>query len=372
MNDALAAILAHPEAAGRQHKAAGGIVLGTLGAAAPAEVIRAAGTLPVRLRGDAASGTAQADEWMEPVQEGALRTIFQRLISGDYDWLDALIVPRSSEQLLQFYHLAEHVRQARPDTPLPQIYLFNLLQTPKPRSTRFDRAEIAHLRQMLATLTGRPVTDDAIRAEVRKANAMRRQITALSSARRQGGPAVSGSDVLALSVAGQVMPTDEATALIKQAHDWIRPRTGPQILLWGSSLDNTCLTQTVEDAGAPIVAEDHDWGERVWHHEVAKTDDPIDGLVEHYQYHAPTPRLAVEAEDARFEALLDEVRPNGVILALEANDDTIGWDVPRRVQAAKARGIPSLTLTRLSFFEQSPDTTERVNMFIRSLEETTQ
>ncbi len=367
----LDALAADPEAEARRHAAAGGRVVGVLGGAAPVELIEAADAFPLRLRGDPAGPTDAADAWMEPVQEGALRSIFNQLLTGGLDWLDLIVVPRSSEQLVQFYHLAEHVRAEEPDLAMPPLHLVNLLQTPEARSTRFNRREMERLAEALGSLTGTRPDRIRLREAIQWRNTLRHLASEVSSARRSADRSVSGQDAALLFLAGQVRPAPQAAEMFGRAGDLAASRSGPRLLLSGSGQENPGLVRLIEEAGARVVAEDHDWGERLYDHEVEEAPDPLDGLVRHYQCHAPTPRLPVGVTEARFTALLDAARPDGVVFALEENDDTLGWDIPRRLDLLKDRGIPALVLLRLSFFREDPETASKLVTFLEPLKEAT-
>jgi len=350
-------LISDPEAPALRHKQAGGRVVGYLGGTVPVEAITAAGLFPMRLRGQPGLATEAADRYMEPVREGYLRSILARLLAGHFDFLDLVVMPRSSEGLLQFYHLVEHIRAERPDLDLPPFHLFDLLQTPFDYTARYVRARLAELVDCLAALAGRAVGEAALRHAIARHNTARKLFGAFTERRRERGSGISGVDALAVAAAGQLCEVDTFTDLLGRLQDW-RPEGPPlpRLMVKGMPQENPAFYRAVERAGARIVADDHDWGERLYDHLVGRdssqNDDPLDALTTHCQHHLPGPRVLPQAaDDARFIAMVETAAVDGVIFCLEAHDDTLGWDYPAQRRMLSERGVPHLLITGRSFFD---------------------
>lgn len=329
----LDAIFEDPEAEARAHKARGGTVVGYLGATVPVELIAAAGAFPVRLRGGPDVPTPRADRFMEPVREASLRRIFDRLLAGAYDDFDLIVIPRASEGLLQLYYLAEHVRAAEPGFSLPRLYLLDLLQTPFPYTTRYNRDRLAEFRDVLSGL-GTWIDAEAIVEATTRYNAARTLFRCLA-------PGLSGSTRLKLVSAGQVLAVEAFTALMQEMTPGESVANAPSVALGGSPHESPALYSLLEQRGISIAGEDHDWGGRLYAHDVAIGEDPLGDLAAHYQVHGLGPR---QMQPEPPEWLPNGQAIDGTIFYFEENDDTLGWDYPGHRDRLTASGIPSLLL----------------------------
>jgi len=363
-----AEVYADPEIAARFGKSAGRKVVGVLGGTVPVELITAAGAMPMRLRGDPALPTTAADVYMEPVHEGHLRSILERLLAGHFNYLDLIVIPRSSEGLLQFYYLVEHIRATNPSVRIPPFYLFDLLQTPFEYTTRYVRARIEELAQRLAGLTGNAVGADAIREAVARHNRARRLFQKFTARRR--GSNIPGVEALKAAIAGQVLDVDAFAHLLEENLNSPAPEDSrlPRLMVKGSPHEHVRFYETVERLGSRVVAEDHDWGERLYDHLIEEDVEPIDALARHYQHHAVSVRQLPQAEqDARFLATTVEAKVDGVIFYLEENDDTLGWDYPRQKRLLDEQNVPSLLLTGEPYFGEVEETSKKVSDFLAEL-----
>ncbi|MGV3650232.1 MAG: 2-hydroxyacyl-CoA dehydratase subunit D [Devosia sp.] len=367
--DVFAQIYADREADARRFHAEGGKVIGVLGATAPTELITAAGMFPLRLVGDPARGTTRSDAYMEPVREGYLRAILEKLLAGDYGFLDLIVVPRSSEGLLQFYYLVEHIRTSEPELRLPALHLFDLLQTPFDYTARYVRARMEELRARLGEIAGAPIHDKAIADAIARHDGTRKGFGNVVAKRRATPPTMAGTTALRLAGCGQSLPVDRFATLIAEAetHDeTIAP--GPRLMIKGSPHEHADFYRMVEATGATIVADDHDWGEALYETPVGDSGDPMQALVAHCMTHRPSPRrLPQEAVDAEFIARVRDAAVDGVIFALEAHDDTLGWDYPAQKRALDAIGVASILLTGQSYWSIDDQTATAVANFVREL-----
>ena len=97
--------------AARAFRTAGGRVVGTLSAHVPQELILAAGMFPVLLWPDFSAETPTGDRYMEPFFDGPIRSLFERMLTGAYDFADLVVVPRAHEGLLQLHYFIEEARR---------------------------------------------------------------------------------------------------------------------------------------------------------------------------------------------------------------------------------------------------------------------
>jgi benzoyl-CoA reductase/2-hydroxyglutaryl-CoA dehydratase subunit BcrC/BadD/HgdB len=362
-------LYADREAAARRWHDEGGKVIGVLGATVPVELITAAGLFPLRLVGDPDRSTALSDQYVEPVREGHLRAILEKLLAGDYDFLDLIIVPRSSEGLLQFYYLVEYIRTSEPERKLPPLHLFDLLQTPFDYTRRYVAARMEELRSRLAEIAGTSISDAEITAAIDKHDRARTLFARVDERRSANPPQLSGTTLLALAGCGQTLPVEDFTALLETCNTVDEnPGTGPRLMVKGSAHEHSDFYRMVEATGATIVADDHDWGQGLYGPGVGTVEQPIPALVDHCMQHRPSPRrLPQETVDAEFLQRVRSRSVTGVIFAFEAHDDTLGWDYPAQKKALDAIGIPSILLIGQSYWQIDDATVAAVGNFVREL-----
>ena len=116
------------DAAARAFKAAGGKVIGYVGPTVPAELIAAAGAFPLRLAGEAGA-TPLADRYMEELFDPVVRAVFETALAGRYDFLDAIVLARTSDSAQRLYYYLCEVRRLG-EAQVPEPLLYDLLHTP--------------------------------------------------------------------------------------------------------------------------------------------------------------------------------------------------------------------------------------------------
>ncbi len=136
----------------------------------PTELIAAAGLFPVRLTGDPSETTEIGDRYMEEFHDGNIRSIFDRMLRGHFDFCNLIVVPRTSESFLQLYYYLMEARRWEPSRKFPELYLFDLLQAPGETVARYDRGRLEDLRRTLDLVAGRAMSDANIRTAVASAN----------------------------------------------------------------------------------------------------------------------------------------------------------------------------------------------------------
>ena len=367
----------NPERAAREHKSNNGKVVGYLSNNVPVELIVAAGLFPVEIKGDPNKGTEAGDIYMEPFHDGHIRSIFSRALAGDFDFLDLLVIPRSSEGYLQLYYYLLEAKKWQPELRLPEIHLFDLLQTPFWISGRYDRKQIDSLKNKLTEIAAAPLGPDDVRRGIEAVNASRARLERINSLRREFPPRISGTDMLRLIRTSGFLDRFKYNALLdtvlenSQAAPGI---PGPRLMVKGTQHDSTEFYELLEGLGAVVVADDHFSGERSFEHPVeTHHDTDLEALTRKYQQFSASPRSYPQSDqDARFMQIAKEAAVDAVIFYLEENDDTFGWDYPGQKRLLDEAGIPSLYLKYQPYF--SPDhqaQRNEVTKFLRQIESAT-
>jgi benzoyl-CoA reductase/2-hydroxyglutaryl-CoA dehydratase subunit BcrC/BadD/HgdB len=341
------------EGEARRRHEAGYKVVGYFSNNVPEELILATGMFPVQLTGDPRDATEIADIYLDEVFDGSIKSIFNRLFTGRFDFIDLLIVPRTSEAFLQLYYFVEEVRRWEPDRRVPELYLFDFLQTPFYLTNQWDRSRLSLLRSRLERLAGAPIAEGALRQAIATVNQDRRLLQQAASLWRGPTPRLSGVDALAVIGSGWFMDRAEHAELLRSIIDGgssLPSREGPRVMIKGSPHDNSDFYRLVEETGATIVASDHVFGDPTFAAPIDEDGDPMDALTGYYQLASPSIRSYPQSrQDERFMALVETASVEGVVFYHDEYDDTLGWDYPEQKRLLDARGTPSLFLKRQSY-----------------------
>ncbi|MBI1621229.1 2-hydroxyacyl-CoA dehydratase family protein [Aquamicrobium zhengzhouense] len=332
----------NPEGTARKMHADGCKVVGFLGATVPVELIAASGAYPFRLKGSAPGvdygATDLSDTLMEPVRETYLRQLFDRMLKGDLEWIDLLVIPRTSEGLLQLYYLIDYARSLDIGQRMPRVYLLDLLQTQHDYSIRYNRKVLSDFAERLGEITGTLPDEAAITLEIAATNETRRAFRDLCTSGK-----LTGIQRLKLSAFGQHEPRAEFKALIGEFQKAEPKAVSKAIALSGSTQENAAVYDAFAAHGVDIAIEDHDWGAAIYEHDASLEDDPIAALEARYRVHGLSlrqfvrrqPELGVDGKPTQISA---------VAFFFEENDDTLGWEYPDEKTRLERVNLKSIVL----------------------------
>jgi benzoyl-CoA reductase/2-hydroxyglutaryl-CoA dehydratase subunit BcrC/BadD/HgdB len=337
----------NPTAQAMEVHRAGLPVVGITSNTVPWELIRGAGFFPLVIR-PARRATPLADEFMEEnVFALRMRSLFDGILSGEWDFLRAVIIPRTSEQEYKlFLYLREVVRENSCEG-MPPVFLYDLLHSRSTESHAYGVDRTQNLRRQLEEMGGRPIGAKELSDAVAGSNAARASVRRLLRL-RQDAPRVSGAE--ALSLIGPYWSMDraeyatlatEATEILEQR----KPISGPRLMIKGASLDHRALHIAIEAHGAIVVAEDDWWGTRSAGADIVINEDPMKAIFESYYLDAPSPRVfPPEASDQWFKSSTARGAVDGVIFYFPPEDYVAGWDYPRHKKWLDEIGIRSVVV----------------------------
>jgi benzoyl-CoA reductase/2-hydroxyglutaryl-CoA dehydratase subunit BcrC/BadD/HgdB len=335
----------HPLEAARNHKRAGGKVVGYVSTAVPSELIAAAGAMPVLIRGDAHRSTALADQWMEEQFDPMARSIFDMALAGELQFLDLLIVPRVADSFMRLYLYLREVERLGLCKQLPKLRQFDLLQSQSSTSFDYNLARMTELRERLQEVSSTTIDTVGLRAAIREANENRAALRTLLTKRSAGS--ISGSDVLRAIGARYEMPVAQHTQLLREPDaqhvGTMRAAGGIRIVVAGNAQDNSVLYEYLEAQGMSVVGDYHWMGDNCCQHDIEESGDPINALTSHYQTYSLSSRRYPHASD-ELVAVCKRNRAQGVVFFLFAAEEALSWDVPNQSQALEQAGIATVVL----------------------------
>ena len=225
----------------------------------PRELIHAAGMLPVGILGGGDSlEVIQGDAYYQSYICRIPRSTIELALTGRYDLLDGFIFPsicdviRNLSGMWKVLFPQKYVRYL----DVPQNYQDEVGGT-------FYVQEMQILREDLAELAGRPITDADLNASIRVYNdnrAAMRELYAYRAAKPWQAPT---SEVYLVQRAGMVLPVEEHTPLVREyirAAELIqRPkRDNARVVINGSFCEQPPLSliKSIEMAGCYVVDDD--------------------------------------------------------------------------------------------------------------------
>lgn len=364
MNEALnrfRRVCAAPEETAAAWRATGGKVVGYVGHDVPAPMIHAAGLLPIRLSGNPARPSDEADRYLGIGLDPAARALLAALLRGDHAWCDHLVLTQDCHAHLQLFYALREIQRVEPRAHLPEPYFLDLLHLPHRTSARYNTHRLADFARTLGAWGGRDVDTAAMNRSIGLYRADAEATRRVLAARREIPAELTGSAALAVVGARERMPIEEHHVLVREllasvglatgAGPRTEPaRTGTRVFLTGSSHDHPALYDELEAAGIVIVGEDHDWGELLVEEDIPTGRHPLTALVEHHQYGptgSPRARIADRARRTRDGALRG--RADIVVSAVRAGDDAPLWDFAAQREALRPHAIPAVLVRNLPY-----------------------
>jgi benzoyl-CoA reductase subunit C len=344
-------------------------VIGYLCCFAPPEIISASGAIPYRITGQPGGDTSAADAYVEPYGCTYVRNILARAAEGKLDFLDGIIISHSCDMVQRLYGIWSYYY------PLSYSYMFNVPHQVSPWGQRFFKRELLFFQESLEKFTGQKISADSLREKIAAYNQNRALIRNLYALRKTDQPAVEGSEVLDLLIAGGALPTADFSTLLTSTLKTIKERKPgkektPRILVWGSIMDDPTLYKMIEEAGGTVVADDTCIGFRVWEKDVPITEDLYDGLTEHYFLNFQCPRTDRGPGTGRFDYILDRAREykvDGVIGYSISFCDPHKFDYPDLRDYLKKEGLPMLLIDDNYSFEPAGAIKTRLQAFMEML-----
>lgn len=332
--------------AAREWKEKGGKVAGYFCNNVPEEMILAASFFPLRISGDPWGGTEVADRYTEPFYEPNVRSMLNMLLTGQYDFLDFLIIPHSRDAILALYYHLRHMQKINPVLKLPDLYLFDILHTRSWLTGLYIRDRVRELRKKLEEWSGKEISDKSLSRAIAIGNENKMLLKKVAALRAAEPPRISGVEALQIIGSSMFMLKEEHNKLLRQflkEASELPAKEGVRLFVEGSPLDNLQFYERVESGKATIVGEDNCWGNRYSDDSVDTSLDPLEAIAERYHLKSPCPRM--HSLDRRVNYCLQsavEAKAQGVIFFFLEWDNAPAWEYPDQKKALEEKGIPTL------------------------------
>jgi len=281
----------------------------------PREIVHAAGMLPVGVFGGGDQmEVIQGDAYYQSYICRIPRSTLELGLTGRLDCLDGMLFPsicdviRNLSGMWQILFKGKYVKYF----DVPQDYDDAI-------GGSFYVHEMQALRDDLARLGGKPVTDDMLRASIAAYNENRRAVRELYAYRARKPWQAPTSEVYLLLRAGCVLPVEEHTALVRsyvaETDKEKRPqRDNARVVLTGAFCEQPPLglIKSIEMAGCYVVDDDFQLVQSFLLEDVATTGDPLQALSKAFLHHsAQTSSKYDDKREDKGKYLLHQVKTRG-------------------------------------------------------------
>jgi benzoyl-CoA reductase/2-hydroxyglutaryl-CoA dehydratase subunit BcrC/BadD/HgdB len=256
---------------------------------APAELIRAAGAIPVGLCGKKQAPIARAEEELPANLCPLIKSSYGYAVSDTCPYFaasDFIVGETTCDGKKKMFELLGRIK------PLHMIHLPYLLDGV--HALDFWYSEFLRFRDFLKDHTGIPVTDDALLEQIQISNRLRKAFVKLMAHYRQGRLKLAGSELLVLMETKGFVVNPET--YIRQLEDLNTELDGipsgiesakPRILLTGTPVGKGSdkVLKILESAGAQVLVQENCSGIKSLYYPIDETlaaDSPMKALAKRY------------------------------------------------------------------------------------------
>ncbi|MBM3567844.1 MAG: benzoyl-CoA reductase subunit C [Alphaproteobacteria bacterium] len=340
----------------------------------PRELIHAAGALPFGILGGGDQlEVIHGDAYYQSYICRIPRSTIELAVTGKLDMVDAMLFPSICDvirNLSGMWKIMFPKVKAR-YLDVPQNFRADIGGT-------FYRGELGELRAMLAELTGKPATDDDLRASIRAYNANRRLVREVYAFRAAEPWKAPSSEVYLVMRAGMVLPVETHSKLLAdylaaaKASD--RPkRDNSRIIVSGAFCEQPPLNliKSIELAGCYIVDDDFMLVNRWEQSDVAEQGDPLAALADSYLRDSADTAAKYEPDQARKGRYLVELvkkrGAEGVIFAAPSFCDPALLERPMLQRVLASHDIPYIAFKYAENSGQMQPIREQAGTFADSI-----
>ncbi len=362
--------------AARAWKAAkpGRKVIGFMPYYVPREIIHAAGALPLGILGGGDQlEVIHGDAYYQSYICRIPRSTIELGVSGRLDFVDGMLFPSICDVIR---NLSGMWKLMFPDkgsryVDLPQNFEDDV-------GGEFYKSELNEIREWLAHIMGRPVTDEAIRASIVLFNENRRLVREAYALRVKEPWNIPSSELYLLLRAGLVLPVEDHNQLMRDYLASVREQQRPikdncRVVLCGVFCEQPPLNliKSIELSGCYIVDDDFMLVTR-WEKSAVATDgDPIANLARSYLHDSMSTSPKYEPDGAKKGLyLVDSVRENraeGVIFAMPSFCDPALLERPMLQGVLKKHGVPQIAFKYAENSGQMQPIREQAGTFADSI-----
>jgi benzoyl-CoA reductase subunit C len=340
----------------------------------PRELIHAAGMLPLGILGAGENlEVIHGDAYYQSYICRIPRSTLELGVTGRLDFVDGFLFPSICDVIRNLSGIWK--------LQFPNVYVryFDVPQNYKDGvGGAYYVQELRELREGLEGVSGRKITDEALRASIAVFNENRRAVNEVYAARADAPWLAPASEVYLVMRAGMILPVEEHTLLLRDYLAAIRAEPRPQrdncrIVLNGVFCEQPPLNliKAIEMSGCYVVDDDFTLVNRWLLDDVPTSGDPLDQLAKAF-IHRSVETAAKYQPDEKLKGkfLIDAVKANGaegVIFAAPSFCDPALLDRPMLEKALDRVDVPHIGFKYAENSAQMQPVREQAGTFADSI-----
>ncbi len=347
-----------------------GKVLGHFQVYFPEELAHAAGMLPIKILGGPSSlQIRQADARFAAFVCSIIRSSLELALTDKVDFLSLFVTHPICDAAR---HSCGVWARNLPDLPCQILYLPHNVRSAYARD--YLEGEYRRIAGIIEDVTGRPVTDEALRASIEVFNENRRLLRELYRIKRETPWLVSCVEAYLLTRTGALMPREEHSNLLRRALPLLQAREAkPQdkirVVFEGGFCEQPPLEMlsVIQDA-CYVVDDDLMIGLRWLVEDVPADGDPFAALAEAYIERSSYSPVQRDPEKPKEEMLIRRIREANAEAAIVAAAKMCEPGLEEQVAYSRALDeaeIPHLVME----FEEKTNVFEQVRMEVETFAE---
>ena len=311
----------------------------------PEEILYAAGIHPVQLYPHPREPITLADDHLQMYLCAYLRAEWDQILKGKRAYLDGAIIPRSCEAVTFLYQTFKR------HNPFEFIDYLNIPWKKSANTLWFFTKELERVKKNLENFMDREITVDALTDAITLYNQNRTLLKKACRLMAAKNPPFSAHDIFNMVMSGFILDKKEHTQMLADLLSHVEetqnlPDPSPvRLLLSGGCVIDTRLLDIISAAGASVVANDCNNGDRSLETSAASGGDPLESLAKAYM--AAPCGFNTDIED-RFSFMSKAIRRyavNGILFAINRNCETEKFDYPILAQKIREHfEIPTILI----------------------------
>jgi len=338
---------------------------------APAELIHAAGMLPVGLSGAGDRLDIQyADARFGSFICSIVKTTMELGLTGHLGPFDGFLFSTICDSARNLCFVMKR------NFPQMRVDFIHLPQNPSsPATSEFLAAEYRRILATLEQMGGCKVSDDAICQSIELYNRDRELVRELNQLRAREPHLLKAWESYLLVRAGNFLPVEEHIAMLEEVLANVpgrnaKKRDSIRIVVEGSFCEQPPLSliRLIEEAGCYIVADDFTIGQSWFETDVPTDGDPVMALAHSYVHNSVYSSVRHDFRKPRWEGLLKKVKSahaDAVLFLIAKFCEPAYFDYVPYKQELERAGIPHLQME----FEEKLFTFDRVRTEIETFVE---
>ena len=316
----------------------------------PFELIHAAGMLPVGVIG---AGNrleiAHADSRFQSFICSIVKSTLELGLTDRLKFLDGIVFHSICDPAR---NLGSVFTRNFPDLMVEYIHFPQNMTSP--HTIDYLVSEYKRLNASYEQLSGKKITDEALRQSIALYNTQRRLVRELYAIRRETPQNLSTVECYVLTRIGTLLPPEEHISILEEAIPAVRqrnekPKDRIRVVLEGSFCEQPPieLLDGLESAGCYILDDDFLIGWRWFSEDISTDGDPMRNLANAYLNHSVYSGVKHDTREPKSKHLIDKFRDNGadavLILAAKFCEPAL-FDYALYKRALEKEGIPHLCL----------------------------